>query len=186
MPPRRPAFRTACSAARLEINSRTSSLTWPGQTERETTLKVVCGMNETSFNLHFTHASFNEGLANLRGPTWSPAIAELPKVVGSGVQVRQSVAGTANAVGFIKASQLVVQSGSSQLTGAALENLLQAEIEVEDTAIIGCAWCARSSPKSRTSRFLHCVCERRGLCIRLQSAVELPGALNPLRTVVLY
>jgi len=82
-------------------------MTTPGQPERETTLKVVCGMNETSFNLHFTHASFNEGLANLRGPTWSPpAIAELPKVVGSGVQVRQSVAGTANAVGFIKASQL--------------------------------------------------------------------------------
>jgi ABC-type phosphate transport system substrate-binding protein len=82
-------------------------MTTPGQPERETTLKVVCGMNETNFNLHFTHASFNEGLANLRGPKWSqPAIAELPTAVGSGVQVRQSVAGSANAVGFIKASQL--------------------------------------------------------------------------------
>ena len=82
-------------------------MTTPGQPERETTLKVVCGMNETHFNLHFTHASFNEGLASLHGPKWSPpAIAELPKVVGSGVQVRQSVAGSANAVGFIKASQL--------------------------------------------------------------------------------
>ena len=82
-------------------------MTTPGQPERETTLKVVCGMNETSFNLHFTHASFREGLANLGGPKWSPAaIAELPTAVGSGVQVRQSVAGTANAVGFIKASQL--------------------------------------------------------------------------------
>ena len=82
-------------------------MTTPGQPERETTLKIVCGMNETNFNLHFTHASFNEGLANLHGPKWSqPAIAELPKAVGSGVQVRQSVAGSANAVGFIKASQL--------------------------------------------------------------------------------
>jgi ABC-type phosphate transport system substrate-binding protein len=82
-------------------------MTTPGQLERDTTLKIVCGMNETSFNLHFSHASFKEGLANLHGPKWSPpAMAELPTAVGSGVQVRQSVAGTANAVGFIKASQL--------------------------------------------------------------------------------
>jgi ABC-type phosphate transport system substrate-binding protein len=82
-------------------------MTTPGQPERDTTLKIVCGMTETNFNLHFTHASFNEGLASLHGPKWSPpATAQLPLAVGSGVQVRQSVAGTANAVGFIKASQL--------------------------------------------------------------------------------
>jgi hypothetical protein len=82
-------------------------MTTPGQPERDTTLKVVCGMSETNFSLHFTHASFNEGLASLHGPKWAPSeTAELPKAVGSGVQVRQSVAGAANAVGFIKASQL--------------------------------------------------------------------------------
>jgi phosphate transport system substrate-binding protein len=69
-------------------------MTTPGQPERDSTLKIVCSMKETDFTLHFMHASFS-------GET-----AESPKSVGSGVQVRQSVAGTANAVGFIKASQL--------------------------------------------------------------------------------
>ena len=69
-------------------------MTTPGQPERDSTLKIVCSMRETDFTLHFMHASFS-------GET-----AEPPKAVGSGVQVRQSVAGTANAVGFIKASQL--------------------------------------------------------------------------------
>ena len=83
-------------------------MTTPGQPERDATLKVVCGMSETNFNLHFMHASFNDGLASLHGPKWSPppATAELPKAVGSGVQVQQLVASTANAVGFIKASQV--------------------------------------------------------------------------------
>jgi hypothetical protein len=82
-------------------------MTPPGQLEREITLRVVCGMSETSFSLHFTHASFKEGVAGLHGPKWSPpAVAELPTVFPSGVQVRQSVAGAVNALGFIKASQL--------------------------------------------------------------------------------
>jgi phosphate transport system substrate-binding protein len=67
-------------------------MTMPGQPERDSTLKIVCGMTETDFTLHFMHASFN-------GATVDP-----PRAVGSGVQVRQSVAGTPNAVGFIKAS----------------------------------------------------------------------------------
>jgi len=69
-------------------------MTTPGQPERDATLKIVCGMRETDFTLHFMHASFN-------GERADP-----PKAIGSGVQVRQSVAGTANAVGFVKASQL--------------------------------------------------------------------------------
>ena len=82
-------------------------MTTPGQPERDTTLRIVCGMSETSFGLHFAHASFTEGLAALHGPKWSPPdVAEPPTSVGSGVQLRQSVAGSANAVGFIKASQL--------------------------------------------------------------------------------
>jgi ABC-type phosphate transport system substrate-binding protein len=67
-------------------------MTTPGQPERDSTLKIVCGMTETDFTLHFMHASFNGGTA------------DPPKPAGSGAQVRQSVAGTATAVGFIRAS----------------------------------------------------------------------------------
>ena len=69
-------------------------MTTPGQPERDSTLKIVCSMKETDFTLHFMHASFS-------GETADP-----PRAVGSGLQVRQAVAGAANAVGFIKASQL--------------------------------------------------------------------------------
>jgi ABC-type phosphate transport system substrate-binding protein len=69
-------------------------MTTPGLPERAGLLKMVCGMNETDFTLHFMHASFN-------GDSVDP-----PKAVGSGVQVRQLVASTPNAVGFIKASQV--------------------------------------------------------------------------------
>ena len=69
-------------------------MTTPGQPERDSTLKIVCGMRETDFTLHFMHASFS-------GETADP-----PRAVGSGVQLRQSVVSTPNAVGFIKASQL--------------------------------------------------------------------------------
>jgi hypothetical protein len=51
-------------------------------------------MSEPDFIFHFMHVSF-------KGETADP-----PRAVGSGVQVRQAVAATANAVGFIKASQL--------------------------------------------------------------------------------
>ena len=67
-------------------------MTTPGQPERDTTLKVVCGMSETDFTLHFMHASFKgEG-------------ADPPKALGTSAQVRQAVASTADAIGFIKAS----------------------------------------------------------------------------------
>ncbi len=69
-------------------------MTSPGQAERAATLKIVCGMSETDFTLHFTHASFNSD-------SGSP-----PKVAGSGALVRQSIAGAANGVGFIWASQV--------------------------------------------------------------------------------
>jgi ABC-type phosphate transport system substrate-binding protein len=82
-------------------------MTTPGMPERDTTLRIVCGMSETSFRSHFAHASFREGVANLHGPKWSPPeMAEPPTVAGSSMQVRQAVAGAANALGFIKASQL--------------------------------------------------------------------------------
>ena len=82
-------------------------MTTPGQPERDTTLRIVCGMSETSFRSHFTHAAFREGVAGFHGPKWSPpAVAEPPTSVGSGVQLRQSVASGPNAVGFIKASQV--------------------------------------------------------------------------------
>jgi ABC-type phosphate transport system substrate-binding protein len=68
-------------------------MTSPGQPERASTLKIVCGMSETDFTLHFMHASFN-------GDSGDP-----PRTAGSGAQVRQSIAGAANGVGFIWASQ---------------------------------------------------------------------------------
>src|SRR5258706_13943367 len=34
-------------------------MTTSGQPERDSTLKIVCGMSETDFTLHFMHASFN-------------------------------------------------------------------------------------------------------------------------------
>src|SRR6185295_6336421 len=34
-------------------------MTSPGQPERASTLKIVCGMSETDYTLHFMYASFN-------------------------------------------------------------------------------------------------------------------------------
>ena len=65
-----------------------------GQPERSSMLRIVCGMSETDFTLHFMHASFN-------GDTGDP-----PKTVASGALVRQGVASGPYAVGFIKASQV--------------------------------------------------------------------------------
>jgi ABC-type phosphate transport system substrate-binding protein len=69
-------------------------MTSPGQAERAGTLKIVCGMSETDFTLHFMHASFN-------GDGGDP-----PRTAGSGALVRQSIAGSPNGVGFIWASQV--------------------------------------------------------------------------------
>ena len=66
-------------------------MTTPGQPERNSTLKVVCKMTETDFTLYFVHAS---GGANP------------PQAYVSGEKVRQSVASTASAIGFIRSSQL--------------------------------------------------------------------------------
>jgi hypothetical protein len=65
----------------------------PGQPERVATLKIVGGMSETDYTLHFMHASF------------SGAGGELPKTVKTGAQVLQSIAGGADGLGFIWASQ---------------------------------------------------------------------------------
>ena len=66
----------------------------PGKPERDGTLRIVCGMNETDFTLHFLHASF------------STDSGDPPMSIGSGAQLRALVAGTTNAVGFIKTSDL--------------------------------------------------------------------------------
>ena len=75
-------------------------MTQPGQPERSGTLKIVCGMSETDFNLHFVHG--------LRKPDGSTTVDNgySPRVFSSGVQLRQSVASGPNAVGFIKASEV--------------------------------------------------------------------------------
>ncbi|PYR45386.1 MAG: hypothetical protein DMF95_21080 [Acidobacteria bacterium] len=60
-------------------------MTPAGQPERSGILRIVCGMSETDFN---------------------SGSGEHPKVFGTGPQVRQSVATTPGAVGFIKASEV--------------------------------------------------------------------------------
>jgi ABC-type phosphate transport system substrate-binding protein len=74
-------------------------MTPPGQPERSGTLKIVCGMSETDFNLHFVRGlRHSDGSVNDNGYS--------PKVFNSGVQLRQSVASGPNAVGFINASEV--------------------------------------------------------------------------------
>jgi ABC-type phosphate transport system substrate-binding protein len=73
-------------------------MTLPGQPERSGTLKIVCGMSETDFNLHF--------IRGWRSDATNSGNGDSPQVFNSGVQLRQSVAGAPNAVGFIKASQV--------------------------------------------------------------------------------
>jgi ABC-type phosphate transport system substrate-binding protein len=75
-------------------------MTQPGQPERSGTIKIVCGMSETDFNLHFVR-----GLRKADGSTTGDN-GYSPKVFSSGAQLRQSVASGANAVGFIKASEV--------------------------------------------------------------------------------
>ena len=57
-------------------------------------------MSETDFNMHFIHGWRNPDGTTNRGYRQHPTVFE------TGVQVRQSVATTPNAVGFIKASQV--------------------------------------------------------------------------------
>jgi hypothetical protein len=95
-------------------------MTTPGQPERDTTLKVVCGMNETSFNLHFTHASFREGLANLHGPQWSPPpVAELPKRSGPACRSASRSPAQPTPLDSSRHPSWTVQSRSSPSKGAA-------------------------------------------------------------------
>jgi ABC-type phosphate transport system substrate-binding protein len=81
-------------------NKITVFMTPAGQPERSGTLRIVCGMSETDFNMHFIH-----GWRNPDG-TVNKASGDHPTVFGTGVLVRQSVATTPHAVGFIKASQV--------------------------------------------------------------------------------
>jgi ABC-type phosphate transport system substrate-binding protein len=78
-------------------------MTTPGQPERDGTLKIVCGMSETDFSLHFMRGTMwaSSHVAKSSAPRLDP-----PRTVGSGVQVRQAVAGSTDSVGFIKASEL--------------------------------------------------------------------------------
>jgi ABC-type phosphate transport system substrate-binding protein len=80
-------------------NTITVVMTPAGQPERSGTLRIVCGMSETDFNLHFIH-----GWRNADGSV-NKGNGGHPKVLGTGQEVRQSVATTPGAVGFIKASQ---------------------------------------------------------------------------------
>jgi hypothetical protein len=64
------------------------------QAEQPVALKAVCDMNQKDFNIHLMRATFDgEG-------------ADPPKVVGSGGQVKQAVAGGGGAIGFMSAKEV--------------------------------------------------------------------------------
>ncbi len=62
----------------------------PGVAERDGTLRSVCRMSEDDYNQHVMHSSFG-------GSSAAP-----PKVLASGVAVRQFVASSPGAVGFVR------------------------------------------------------------------------------------
>jgi len=81
-------------------NKITVIMTPAGQPERSGTIRIVCGMSETDFNMHFIHGWRNpDGSVNKKG-------SEHPKVLGTGLLVRQSIATEPYAVGFVKASDV--------------------------------------------------------------------------------
>ena len=93
---------TGDPAGRSKVGQRqiTVVMTPAGQPERSATLRIVCGMSETDFNLHFIHGWRNaDGSINRGG-------GDHPTTFGTGLLVRQSVASAPHAVGFINASQV--------------------------------------------------------------------------------
>ncbi len=66
----------------------------PGTAERDGVLRSVCRMSEDDYNQHQLHASFS-GETNTA-----------PKVVASALAVRQLVASTPGAIGFLRAADL--------------------------------------------------------------------------------
>ena len=71
----------------------------PGQPERSSALKTVCGMSETDFNLQYMHAAFV-------GET-----AEPPKVAASAAQAKQAV--DAAGKSFATATDMALKSTKS-------------------------------------------------------------------------
>jgi ABC-type phosphate transport system substrate-binding protein len=63
----------------------------PGAPERTAFLKLVCGMNDADFSKYFLQAAFS-------GSSATP-----PKQVGSSQDVKNVVAGSPGAIGFVKA-----------------------------------------------------------------------------------
>jgi hypothetical protein len=62
--------------------------------DRPAALKAVCDMNQKDFDFHIMRGTFNGGTA------------EPPKVVGSGGEVKESVARGAGAIGFMSANEV--------------------------------------------------------------------------------
>ena len=75
-------------------------MTQPGQPERSGTIKIVCGMSETDFTIHFVRTWMKPDGSSNAGS------GDAPKVFSSGVALQQSVASSPYAIGFIKASQV--------------------------------------------------------------------------------
>ena len=66
----------------------------PGQADRVTVLKVICGMTEAEFNEHLMKANFNGDSGGA------------PKVAASPLSVRQLVMTTPGAIAFLRMSEV--------------------------------------------------------------------------------
>jgi phosphate transport system substrate-binding protein len=64
------------------------------RTDQTSALKTICGMTEKDFDMHMMRARFN-------GET-----GKAPNILGSASKVKQAVAGTSGAIGFIPASEV--------------------------------------------------------------------------------
>lgn len=78
-----------------------------GAAERITFLKVVCGMSDADFSKYFTEAAFT-------GKDVTP-----PREVGSSRDVKRVVAGSAGAIGIIRASEVSSDVKAVKVNGLA-------------------------------------------------------------------
>jgi len=82
-------------------------LAGPGSPDRDAILRSVCRMTEEEYNEHVMHANFN-----------GDAVAR-PRVVNSAAAIRQTVAATPGAIGFLRLADLNDSVKVATVDGAA-------------------------------------------------------------------
>jgi ABC-type phosphate transport system substrate-binding protein len=78
-----------------------------GNTERQAVLKIVCGMNESEFQRHSLQSSFSTGA--------QAKVVQMSSAAG----IRGVVAGTAGALGFLRANQMDASLKAIRVDGSA-------------------------------------------------------------------